>query len=371
MNTLNLQPETLYTSEEVSEYLHLSLRTIQRLLQSGSLSSYKIHGQYRIKGLDLMNYLDGVRRDLTSLPAEDGKPAQLLDELEISPVSLSLALDLVHLVDPAQSPDFIQALQDLRKNISLELGFILPGVQLRDDSTLASGHYRVLIHGQAVAGGRLEPVDPEVLLKAFAELIRRFAHEILSRDEVFVMVDRLRAKHPVLVDEVLSFDGVQAGKLTIGQLTRVLRHLLSEQISIRHLALILEILSDCLDQDQKLQNLNPEALAEKVRQGLSRQLCEPLADAEGVIGVIGIAPEFEDALREALAHKDARLLALTRQLHAQLKQQPGRVLLCGADLRPRLRELLQRNFGHWHVLSYQEIDRLYRLELLASLALEV
>ena len=49
MSALSLQPETFYSSEEVSDFLHLSLRTVQRLLHNHTLPAYKIQGQYRIK----------------------------------------------------------------------------------------------------------------------------------------------------------------------------------------------------------------------------------------------------------------------------------------------------------------------------------
>ncbi|RYY33645.1 MAG: DNA-binding protein, partial [Sphingobacteriaceae bacterium] len=74
-----INPDTMYTSEEVTEYLRVSLRTTQRLLKSGLLSSFKIHGQYRIKGLDLLNYLNQVRVDVndSAYEQENNKPIKL------------------------------------------------------------------------------------------------------------------------------------------------------------------------------------------------------------------------------------------------------------------------------------------------------
>ena len=63
MKTETINPDKFYTSEEVTELLHLSLRTTQRILKSGSLPSFKINGQYRIKGIDLLNFLNDVRID--------------------------------------------------------------------------------------------------------------------------------------------------------------------------------------------------------------------------------------------------------------------------------------------------------------------
>ncbi|MEZ0367877.1 MAG: FHIPEP family type III secretion protein, partial [Candidatus Sericytochromatia bacterium] len=189
-----LQPEALYTSEEVSEYLHVSLRTVQRLLQAGTLKSYRVHGQYRIKGLDLLGYLDGVRSDPERPEAEDQRPARLLEQLELHPISLQLAPDLVPVVDPAQNPAFLPALDELRRRISQDLGFIMPGVRLCDDTGLAAGHYRICIYNQAVGQGQLEALADSALdrlLAGLEQLIRQFAHEILTREEVAVMVEYL------------------------------------------------------------------------------------------------------------------------------------------------------------------------------------
>jgi flagellar biosynthesis protein FlhA len=371
MKTHTIQAETLYTSDEVSEYLHLSQRTIQRLLQAGTLKSYKIHGQYRIKGLDLLTYLDGVRRE-PELSFESNRPAQVLDLLKVYPVAVELAPDLIALINPETNPEFAPALQELRKAISLALGFVMPGVKLTDNQALAEGQYRMCIQGHQVAKGQLGLSgdgfsDPQSrLLQHLNQVVCQFAHEIISREDVFVMVEALRKDHSVVIEEVLTLDGPQMGKLTIGQLTRILRALLAEQVSLRNLPLILESLADALEAQTP-----PELWVEKARQGLARQLCEPLANQDGVIQVWGLEPESEAALLEAFNNRDQNLNALSRSLHQQLAQLSGErpVLLCSVELRPRLREMLQRNFEHWTVLSYHEIERYYRVELLGSLAL--
>lgn len=368
MKTHSIQAENLYTSEEVSEYLHLSLRTIQRLLQSGSLKSYKIHGQYRIKGLDLLSYLDGVRRD-PEQPIESDKPAQILDLLTVHSVALEVAEGLIPLVNPESNMEFMPALQELRKRISLELGFVLPGVRLADSDTLKPSQYRFCVQGQPVARGALELAAgmaeaQAALLGHLDQVVRQYAHEIISREEVAVMVERVRQVHGVVVDEVLSLDGPQPGKVTIGQLTRILRALLADRVSIRNLPLILETLADALESVQQ-----PEQLVEKIRQGLARQLCAPLADEDGVIPVLALEPASEEALKQAFIAQDASLSTLSAALQTKLakKQSSAAALICAVELRPRLRELLRRHFGQLQILSYQEIERDYRIKLVASI----
>ncbi len=408
--TPSIVPEKLYTSEEVAELLRVSLRTVQRLLQAGSLKSFKIHGQYRIKGLDLLGYLDGVRHDSEALSLTENRPADLLESLALAPVALEVSQAWAQAIaasaddtkSETESTDFLSQLQSLRERISQELGFVLPGVRIQDHKTLEQGQYQILIQGQIVARGELSPKGDyclqaasathpqkkplerlsetylpteksptslsgeEVLLRHLEGIVKAFAHEILSREEVFVMSEALRKSHPVVLEEILSLDGPQTGKLTIGQLSRVLRQLLAESISIRPLALICESLADALDQ-----GLSGTALYEKVRQGLARPICARLADSQGVIRVLTLSQSSERALRQAFATEGPELEKLARNLQEALLRevQKSRVLLCAEDLRRPLHELLARNFSAWQVISTAEIDRLYWLSSVAELEL--
>lgn len=409
--TPSIVPEQLYTSEEVAELLRVSLRTVQRLLQAGSLKSFKIHGQYRIKGLDLLGYLDGVRHDSESRAlAESHRPADLLESLSLAPVALEVSPLWGAFISQAESlPEsktgFLQALQDLRGRISQELGFVLPGVRIQDQAHLQGPQYQILIHGQIVAQGELVPEGnyglatlsvnglsspqnkplerlsetylpteksadslrgSEVLLRHLDGIVRAFAHEILAREDVFVMSESLRKSHPVVLEEILHLDGPVPGKLTIGQLTRILRQLLEEKVSIRPLALICESLADGLDQ-----GLSGAALYEKVRQGLARPICAGLADSQGVIRVLSLAASSETALRQAFASGGPELHRLARALQEALLRevQKSRVLLCPEDLRRPVYEVLARNFSAWQVISHAEIDRLFWLSAVAELEL--
>ncbi|PIQ26072.1 hypothetical protein COW36_02285 [bacterium (Candidatus Blackallbacteria) CG17_big_fil_post_rev_8_21_14_2_50_48_46] len=413
MQSLSLIPEKLYNSEEVAELLRVSLRTVQRLLQANSLKSFKIHGQYRIKGLDLLSYLDSVRRD-SEAQAESRRqrPADLLATLSVPPLALELSPEWAQAIQNSLSPEnegeqaeasgFLAKLQSLRQAISQELGFILPGIRIHDQANLKGDSYRILVHGASIAEGQLNPQQryqlrpappqanekplarlpqcyaavssesegldgSELLLQHLGGLVKAFAHEILSREEVFVMLENLRKTHPVVLDELLSLDAPTPGKLTIGQFTRILKELLEEQVSIRPLALICESLADGLDQ-----GLKGAELREKVRQGLSRSICARLADAQGRLKVLTLSQTTENAFRQAQAKPGPETQALARSLQEKLLEQvaQSQILLCAPDLRRSLFEILARNFSAWKVISTAEIDRLYWLESVAELDLK-
>jgi flagellar biosynthesis protein FlhA len=392
MYSLHLVPEQLYTTEEVSEHLRLSLRTVQRLLQNKSLPAYKLHGQYRIKGLDLLTYLDQNRQDDQQLRLDNQGPSQWIDLLEVRP--LMIQLGQAWLTEVTDESALIEELEQVRKQMVQELGFILPGVQFNDRLDLPEQGLCLLLHGVPVVQVSIDPqghylldkdsldrtgiyahfhsvpqpaegslTGRQLLFQQLQAFIRRHAHEILSREEVAVILDRLRPQRGVVMDEVLANEP-QPGKLTIGQLTQILRALLQEQVSIRNLGLILELLADALTETQRL-----EGLVEAVRQGLARQINAPLADHEGVIAVAGLQPATEARLQQALDQQD---LPAQQQwfetLRQALRQHPDlRVLLCAPALRKTIYQGCNLLHPALQVMSYQEVAREFRLKLLTTL----
>lgn len=408
-----LVPEQLYTTEEVSEYLRLSLRTVQRLVQQQAFPAYKLHGQYRIKGLDLLNYLDNARQDAHKPLQADKSPLQLTELLKVSPVALAFGKAWLPLIHPDhQDPhhplpageDLYSRLQAFRKQMVLELGFIMPGVQLSDSADLPDHHYRILLHGvplleqaldpgmrylaaeggpvelksiyrrqaaecyQAVAAdaadsapaGSLSALD--LLYRQLRQVIAGHAHEILSREEVAVILEQLREQRGVVLDEVMGPEP-QPHKLTIGQLTQILRQLLQEQVSIRNLGLILELLANALPQTQAV----PE-LVEKVRQGLSRQINQQLQTRyqhpEHLLEVLTLSPEAENELQSLLNTSDMpQLSRWFEKLRQGLSPFQGKgILICAGPLRRRIFEHLQRQCPELSVISYYEISEDYRIK---------
>jgi flagellar biosynthesis protein FlhA len=217
----------------------------------------------------------------------DAEPAVRIEEfLRIDPMELELGYSLLRLVGRTHGGSLMERLQQLRQQIALELGIILPKVRVRDNLQLGPQDYAVKIRGKAVAraaipadrwlarGGRApatgplgtpaaeEPFGPnawwidagrrgyaelqgyqvldasDALLHHLRGVIERHAAELLSRDQVKRLLDSLKATSPALVDEVVP------SLLSAGQVHRVLQNLLTEGRSIRDLETILEALGD-------------------------------------------------------------------------------------------------------------------------------
>jgi len=261
----------------------------------------------------------------------------------------------------------------------------LPGLQLKDDLDLGDNGYCIYLQGTALIRQGLDPsllytrtdqpsedsfalallphtyfkVDPDgdltatdLLLLQLSAVVRAYAYEILSRDEVGVILERLHSRCEVVIQEVIAPEPAP-GRLTIGQLTTILRYLLQEQVSIRNLPRILEILANHLPSENNLAQL-----AEKVRQGLARQLTAAQLNADGVLEVLTIQPEDEAAMRQdllATGPTQAKTDWANRLTSALEAHTLPKLLLCAPDIRRALFELVSRRFPQLQVISYQEV----------------
>ena len=53
--------DELYTVEQAAEYLKVSTKTVRRLIKANKLLASKVGGSWRIKKIDIENYLNETR----------------------------------------------------------------------------------------------------------------------------------------------------------------------------------------------------------------------------------------------------------------------------------------------------------------------
>ena len=253
--------------------------------------------------------------------------------LKMDELTLEIGFQLIPLVDEGQGGQMLNRVRSLRRHLATELGFVVPPVHITDNLRLKPREYTVSLRGIEIARWQTEPncmlavnSDPkaralpglEVREPAFGvqarwiqrgledqalaagysvvdqttvigthlgELIRRHAHELLGRQEVKRLLDTMNESHPKLVEELVP------KLLTLGEVQKVLQQLLREQVSIRDLGAILEVLVEAAQQSK-----NVVHLVECVRQSLGRGLVHPLLDAEGGLRVLMIEQNLEAEL---------------------------------------------------------------------------
>ena len=350
----------------------------------------------------------------TAAIAEKGEPGrkapaqeQLESVLKLDEISLEVGYSLVALVDQKQGGQLLARIKALRRHLATELGFIVPSIHIMDNMRLKPREYMIKLRGAEVARGEtyqdwllaissgpnppeLEGVDtkepafgvpakwiaPKLRDRAIAagyavveqtsaiathlsEVIRRHAHETLTRQETKRLLDALAETQPKLVEELVP------RVLSLGEAQKVLQQLLREQVSIRDLPTILETLLDAAAVNR---NLVP--LVEAVRQALGRAVVAPFLQEDGKLKVLALDPAVEDEITrafEAQAQAPAgrstalqttflqRIVEGLRKVAGPQLDVAAPVLLCNSPARFHLRRLLEPFVPRVTVLSPAEV----------------
>lgn len=359
--------------------------------------------------------------DETIAEQEAKKPENVLQVMEVHPLALEMGLDLIPLVDPSQGGDLLDRIVPMRVQIAMELGFVMPGVQFKDNLNLKPNEYGIKVKGIEVTRGEIlmgymlaiqqpetdisqelvgfptkDPAfgtpavwvagyeaqraaqlgymvtDPtNVLITHLAEIVKNYAHEILSRQEVQVMINKVKEKHPVVVKELIP------EMLSLGDVQKVLQNLIRERVSIRDLSTILEKLTDFAKLSKE-----PDVLSELIRQSLSRQICNVLANEQNIIPVITLDPKVEQAIQESIQQTaQGPVLALNPQISQQILAKLANevqsatsaghnpVVLSNPQIRPHVKKLTERNFPALVVISYNEVAPKIKIQSIGNVAI--
>ncbi|XKF95473.1 flagellar biosynthesis protein FlhA [Exiguobacterium aurantiacum] len=353
-----------------------------------------------------------MRRNLkrvidTPLPEEEpSAPTEtVVSLLQIDAIEFEFGYGLIPLADESQGGDLLDRVVMIRRQLALELGFILPTVRIRDHLQLSPNAYRIKVKGNVVAEGELlldhylamspgiedpevygiettEPafglpalwideetrtraemsgytvVDPpSVVATHLTETLKKHAADLLGREETKQLVEHLKETHPVLVEDVTP------SVLSIGDIQKVLRHLLKEHVSIRNLPLLFETMADYGKVTK-----DADILGEYCRQGLSRQLTDQVSPPDGPLYVVTLGGQTEQLIQDAVQKTEfGNYLALDPEQAREIIERSGEqlsmferygasaVILCSPTIRLFVRQLLERYYPDVPVLAYNEL----------------
>lgn len=340
-------------------------------------------------------------------PTQPAEPRAVLPppRLHVEPLELELGIGLLKLVDAGTGGDLLERVTQLRNKVAEELGFLLPKVKIRDNLELDPRRFRIKLRGAPVAvheayadalfavsdaaEGRVPGIEatepgtshpavwikpsqreearglgyrvhaPQVyVINALAVVVRRFAHELLTRQHVHALLNDLRQRAPDLVDEL------ESSTLTIAQVHQVLARLLQEGLPIRDLETILEALGN-----NSPNTSNIVQLTELVRTSLTRTISRRCCDADGVLHALRLDSQIESALaatqqfgpggirvpisRELSGEIEDQILARTSRL-IDVGKTP--VVLCRPEVRAALRKVTQNALPDLNILSTDELS---------------
>jgi len=325
--------------------------------------------------------------------------------LPLDLLGLEIGYSLIPLVDAEQGGELLERIRGLRRQLALEMGFVVGAIHIRDDLQLKPNGYVIKLKGVEVAKGEImlghylaittgdehikingietkEPafglpavwidekdkeriqangfvvVDPATVISThLTEIIKTYAHELLDRQSVQSLLENFGINHPKLVQELVP------NIIPVGTLQKVLQQLLRERISIRDLLTILETLADYVPITKDV-----DKLIGYVRQALARTITRQYEDRDGNITVVMVSPDIEDSIVKSVQHTEYESFVTADpdiiqnivsgfQKFVKIFTDRGLepIVLCSPNTRIYLRKILEKFFPNVAVLSYNEI----------------
>ena len=329
----------------------------------------------------------------------------LVDVKDSSKISFNIGYALVPLVDEGKVDNLVPKVTRLRKEISKALGFIIPGVRIRDDLNLEASQYQIKI-GQkivaddivysdkklAIAGDNTklelsglkvkEPafgvdaywidkelqadaeakgyviVEPDdVLTTHLSQIINAYASDLLGQEEVQELLDNLQLSYPNLVDTVVP------KVMPLNQVTAVMKCILEEGVPISDLRLILESISS-----MNVQKMDSDDVAERIRPKLVPLLIQKLIKFKDTVPLITFSPELEQMILTTVRQNpDEKMLLIEGTLAKKIlsnlneaseefnKEGKPVFLIVAPQIRKHVAKFVRSQLPSVNVLSFLEL----------------
>jgi flagellar biosynthesis protein FlhA len=355
-------------------------------------------------------------------PEEEKKEEEkaLNDILKLEILELDLGYQLIKLADPAQGGDLLERIKSMRRKIATDFGYLIPQVRIRDNLHLKPNQYQLLLKGIDIGHGEIYPdkflamdsglvtdsvegiptkepafgldalwIDPKIkedaIIKGYtavdpatvisthmSELIKKYSEELLTRQEVQSLIDKLKESFPVIVDDCLKV-------ASVGLIQKVLKALLHEKIPIKDLLTILETISDIAEITK-----NVDIIVEQVRSKLARAITRLYQDEDGVLKLLTFNANTEQRLLDSLQNKENRreLLLNIGQINTLVQGVSDEatkilqrgiapvVLIVDPLLRKSLNDIFEKFGLEVIVLSHAEVDSSASFEVLGTIEIE-
>ncbi|MGO4331925.1 flagellar biosynthesis protein FlhA [Cupriavidus sp. 2TAF22] len=340
------------------------------------------------------------REERAPVAAAESTEASWDDVSLVDPLGMEVGYRLIPLVDRAQNGELLGRIKSIRKKVAQEIGFLVPVVHIRDNLELKPNAYRITLKGVEIGRGEATPgqwmaINPgqvsgtlpgtpthdpafglpavwiEAGLKEQAQtygftvvdastvvathlnhLIHLHAAELLGRQEVQALLDRISKESPKLTEDLVP------KVITLTALQKILQNLLDESVPIRDMRTVLDVVAEHAPKIS-----DPNELTALVRMALGRAITQQWFPNGADLQVIGLDAGLERVLSQALTNgggiepglADALLqqtqAAVSRQEHLGLDP----VLLVPHPLRPLLARFLRRTMPQLKVLSHAEV----------------
>lgn len=346
-------------------------------------------------------------------PREINPDDEIREFLATDRATIEVGARLLPLISPKNSKGLAERIRSLRQDFSREKGIWIPPIRVRSQLQLEPDQYRIMIAGRQVGIGILRPdrqlaIAPEnvrvdipgevtrepafdlaakwidtaltkqaeangytvvdavsVLITHLGEILKRHAHELITRETLKQMLDRVREFAPTIVDEL------KGETVRMAVLHQVIQQLAAEGVPLSDMALVLEAVAN-----HGAQVKTADDLTDRVREELGRLVCERYKSAEGHLRIIAFEPRLEAKLRESLRNgqialspvpMEALMRTIGEHYQASVRVDKPLAVMTDRSLRRPLRQLLLRTTPGMGMIAYSEVPGETSLDPIAIL----
>jgi flagellar biosynthesis protein FlhA len=341
-----------------------------------------------------------------------------VDQVDL--VGLDIGYGLIPLVNANTGGQLLTRVKGVRKKLSAELGFLIQPIRIRDNLDLAPDVYHIVmngvvrgkgeikvgremainpgqVHGELEGTATKEPafgldaiwihpsqrdyartlgytvVDSATAIATHLNtLLRGNSSELLSHDETQQLLDKVAARAPKLVEDLVP------GKLPLATITKVLQNILDESVSVRDMRTIIEVLST-----ESARTQDADELTAAVRPRLGRMIVQGLVEINDSLPVITLEPTLEQMLHNILQQSSANqgliiepklaeglFKALAENTRIVENQGLPAVLVVSPGIRPWLSKIIRHRLADLTVLSYSEIPEDQAVKVVATVSID-
>ena len=371
--------------------------------------------------LELAARAKAEQQELEKIPADNDYYRDIdnvFKILNVEPIEMEFGYSLLRLVDEKSGGNFIERVVIFRKQFAMDMGMVIPSVRMTDNPEINPNLYIIKIRGEEVARGEIlvdhylaldsgevtadvegietvEPafglpatwisedkkimadvagytlIDPvSVMITHWSEIMKRYAHELLSRQDVNTMVENVKKTNPIVVDDLIP------KVISVGYLQKVLANLLREGIPIRDMETILETIGD---HTNALKDV--DIITEYVRQALKRTITHRFAEANS-LRVITLDTQIEDMIVISVKKNDQgsylamapdmiqHIVTVANNEIDKIKDViPTVIILTSPVVRIYFKKLTDQFIPNLTILSYSEIDSTAQIQAIGNISL--
>jgi flagellar biosynthesis protein FlhA len=337
----------------------------------------------------------------------------------VDALEVEIGYGLTKLADSRVGGDLAERVSATRRQLAVDLGFVMPSVRIRDNATLQPNEYIIKVRGEELAratadadkllaldsGAVIQPIagirtkepvfsleavwiDPKLREMAersgytciepsamigthLGEVVKQHAAELLTRQDVSRLIENVKEHNEAIVNELVP------AVVQIGDIQKVLQHLLREQVPVRDMVTILETMADFAGRVK-----DSEQLGELVRAAIARTITRQHLDENNTLYCMaldsGLIQQMQASMQQTAG---GMILALEPQMQNSILEDlregydhcmaEGRtpVVVCPTGIRLALRRMIEASMPSLPVLAYNEVTAQANVEFIGTVGI--